>query len=297
MRDAIHLDLGNVNTSTNIFLNKDAFRQRIRPDPFMNWTAPFVVNQTRPDNGSYTHDAFFKTCTWGWGCIVGTWTDALLTEDPRQNISRGLPIDDFQGPTYATVIDVNIVFGHRVADLDELGPYSSVVGPFAYQTPPHSSQPYRTVFDATDIYHYNEAAPRYDPTPYPGPTSTNRKGTLPPGAYLPTLSPHPEHQPEQRDYLPPIASSSTFTLNNLARRRESASPVDPPPDSDQEALLPGCFESDEPSGPSTSGTSSRTAIPEQVTFVPAATEHPVSVENGHRLSRVGDSFKATVVDR
>ncbi|QRV84657.1 transmembrane protein [Ceratobasidium sp. AG-Ba] len=343
MRDAIHLDLGNVNTSTNIFLSKDAFRQRIRPDPFMNWTAPFVVNQTRPDNGSYTHDAFFKTCTWGWGCIIGTWTDALLTEDPRQNISRGLPIDDFQGPTYATVIDVKYVcpvfrpkrigalllsvfigtFSMYTAlygaflfiapkmdewyrrrrglsrfsmDLDELGPYSSVVGPFAYQTPPHSSQPYRTVFDATDMYHYNEAAPRYDPAPYPGPTSTNRKGTLPPGAYLPTLSPHSEHQPEhQRDYLPPIASSSTLTLNNLAHRRESASPVDPPPDSDQEALLPGCFESDEPSGPSTSGTSSRTAIPEQVTFVPAATEHPVSVENGHRLSRVGDSFKATVV--
>ncbi|QRV84658.1 hypothetical protein RhiJN_12674 [Ceratobasidium sp. AG-Ba] len=110
LRDAIHLDLGNVNSSTNIFLSKAAFRERILPDPFMNETAPLVVDQPRPNNGTpYSRESFFKTCTWGWGCINGTWTDALLTEDPRQNISRGLPIDDFQHPNYATVIDVKYV--------------------------------------------------------------------------------------------------------------------------------------------------------------------------------------------
>ncbi|KAG8684431.1 hypothetical protein FRC08_013693 [Ceratobasidium sp. 394] len=110
MRDAIHLDLGNVNHSTNIFLSTEAFQQRILHDPFMNWTAPQIIGLHRPDNGTaYTPDQFWRTCTWGWGCVNGTWTDALLARDPIQNISNGLPIDDFAGPQYATVIDVKYV--------------------------------------------------------------------------------------------------------------------------------------------------------------------------------------------
>jgi hypothetical protein len=104
------LDLGNVNPATNIFLNSTAFQQRIFHDPFMSNTAPLVIGQPRPDKGvPYTPEEFWTTCTWGWGCLNGTWTDALLSQDPKQSISKGLPLDDFDGPLYATVIDVKYV--------------------------------------------------------------------------------------------------------------------------------------------------------------------------------------------
>ncbi|KAG9128569.1 hypothetical protein FRC07_000002 [Ceratobasidium sp. 392] len=335
MRDAIHLDIGNVNHSTNIFLSTTAFQQRIMHDPFMNWTAPQVIGHRRPDKGvPYTPDQFWKTCTWGWGCFNGTWTDALLTQDPRQSISKGLPINTFGGPQYATVIDVKYVcpvfrpkkigallvsvfigtFSMYTAlygiflfvapkvdewyrqrrglrrfsmDLDDLAPYSSVAGPFPYhQTPPHSAHPYNTVFEAADIYQYqNEAVPRYDPAIYSTHhLSASRKSSLPAGAYLPSPGPHPDpHIPPFAVTNPTPASGSRSTF------------VDTSPEPEQEALLPGCFEPNENPAPSTSGNSARTVAQEEVMFIPATTTpRPVSVEMGSGL-RPSESFKATVV--
>ncbi|KAG9097438.1 hypothetical protein FRC06_007554 [Ceratobasidium sp. 370] len=335
MRDAIHLDLGNVNHSTNIFLSTTAFQQRILHDPFMNWTAPQIIGHRRPDNGTpYTPDQFWRTCTWGWGCVAGTWTDALLTQDPTQNISKGLPIDDFGGTQYPTVIDVKYVcpvfrpkkigallvsvfigtFSMYTAlygiflfvaprmdewyrrrrglrrfslDMDDLGPYSSITGPFAYQAP-NSSNPYNTVFDAADIYHYhNEAAPRYDPVAYPiypSQPPSIRKSSLPAGAYLPSPGPHPE----------PLAPFFANISPTAATGSRTSTFVDTPRNPEQDALLPGCFEPNDNPAPSTSGNSARTLAQAEVRFVPATTEHSVSVENVNAL-RASESFKATVV--
>ncbi|KAG8705806.1 hypothetical protein FRC09_002749 [Ceratobasidium sp. 395] len=334
MRDAIHLDLGNVNYSSNIFLSTEVFQQRILHDGFMNWTAPQVIGLLRPDkNASYSAEEFWRTCTWGWGCFPGTWTDALLTRDPRQNISKGLPIDDFGGPQYATVIDVKYVcpvfkpkkigslllsvfigtFSMYTAlygaflfvapkmdewyrrrrgmrrfsmDMDDVEPYSSVAGAFPYQTPPHSSNPYNTVFDAADMYQYhNEAVPRYDPATYPThQTPTTRKGSLPAGAYLPSSGPHRE------------PSVPAFTIANPTASGSRSTFVHTPPEPEQEALLPGCFEPNEHAVPSTiSGNSARTVPREEVVLVPATTTpRPVSVENVSKL-KTSESFKATVV--
>ncbi|KAG8731142.1 hypothetical protein FRC10_002011 [Ceratobasidium sp. 414] len=317
MRDAIHTA---------------AFQQRIVHDPFMNWTAPQIIGHRRPDNGTpYTSDQFWKTCTWGWGCVAGTWTDALLTQDPAQNISKGLPIDDFGGPQYPTVIDVKYVcpvfrpkrigallvsvfigtfsmytalygiFLFLAPRMDEwyrrrrglrrftmdMDDYASITGPFAYQTP-QSPRPYNTVFDAADIYHdNNEVAPRYDTTsypPYPYQTPTNRKSTLPPGAYLPSPGPHPEPP------APPFASTSP----TAATGSRGSTRINTPQDPEQDALLPGCFGSNDHPAPSTSSNSARTVAQAEVRFIPATTEHSVSVENVNAL-RASESFKATVV--
>ncbi|KDN34246.1 hypothetical protein RSAG8_12655, partial [Rhizoctonia solani AG-8 WAC10335] len=107
-RDAIYLDLGHFNESTNIFLNNGALSTHILPDPFLGTIAGDVVNQPRPPPNTqpYSPDKFWRTCTWGWGCLNGTWTDALLTNNPAaSNITNGLNLTSLQSQ-YPTIIDL-----------------------------------------------------------------------------------------------------------------------------------------------------------------------------------------------
>jgi hypothetical protein len=105
------LDLGNVDHENNVFLSPYAFKSRILPDPFMERTAPQIVDKPRPRpfSGAYTHDQFWRTCTWGWGCHSGTWTEAILNNaSAAVNITDGLPLKSF-ADTNPTVIDVDYV--------------------------------------------------------------------------------------------------------------------------------------------------------------------------------------------
>ncbi|KAH7337538.1 hypothetical protein B0J17DRAFT_768716 [Rhizoctonia solani] len=110
-RDALYLDLGNFNENTNVFLSSDALKTHIISDPFLGTIAGDVINKTRPPpyTEPYSSDDFWRTCTWGWGCLNGTWTDALLNNNSAaSNITNGLPLTALQ-TQYSTVIDAKFV--------------------------------------------------------------------------------------------------------------------------------------------------------------------------------------------
>ncbi|KAJ1301183.1 hypothetical protein OPQ81_003594 [Rhizoctonia solani] len=110
-RDALYLDLGHFDDSANIFLNTDVFMAHIIPDRFLETVASDVINVTRPPPATrpYSAHEFWRTCTWGWGCLNGTWTDALLNGNPATlNITNGLPLNSLRSE-YPTIIDLKYV--------------------------------------------------------------------------------------------------------------------------------------------------------------------------------------------
>ncbi|CAE6458917.1 unnamed protein product [Rhizoctonia solani] len=137
LRDALHLDLGNIDRENNVFLNADAFRARVLSDPFMPSIASQVIGVPRQppaSPGAYSEQEFWRTCTWGWGCLNGTWTDALRNGDSAAiNITDGLPLRLFNNP-YSTVIDVDYVC--PVFQTKQPGPFlvSVFVGTFSMYT-------------------------------------------------------------------------------------------------------------------------------------------------------------------
>ncbi|CAE6384241.1 unnamed protein product [Rhizoctonia solani] len=59
LRDALHLDLGNIDRENNVFLNADAFRARVLSDPFMSSIASDVIGVPRQppaSPGAYSED-------------------------------------------------------------------------------------------------------------------------------------------------------------------------------------------------------------------------------------------------
>ncbi|CAE6414066.1 unnamed protein product [Rhizoctonia solani] len=69
--------------------------------------APVVIDAPRYPGASAIQ--FWKTCTWGWGCYNGTWTDALRNNaSEAANITNGLPLR-FPDNSSPTVIDVDYV--------------------------------------------------------------------------------------------------------------------------------------------------------------------------------------------
>ncbi|KAG8742212.1 hypothetical protein FRC10_001791 [Ceratobasidium sp. 414] len=299
MRDAIHLDMGNVNHSSNIFLNHTAFQQRIAHDPFMSNTAPQVIGRQRPDRGSpFNPTQFWTTCTWGWGCINGTWTDALLNQDPAQNISRGLPLSLFNGSVSPTVIDVKYVcpvfqqkpIGSLLVSvfIGTFSMYTALYGVFMfiapqvdewyrkkrglnrlstdlddlghYRTLPGSSEPYKTIFDASDLYN-GDGTPRYDSDAYPpAQIPGNRKSPLPHGAYLPVPAPS-----SKRFQLPVLGSGSV-----TSRRTRNTRVANTSPDPERDSLLRRSFELREHSASPVGDGAARAMTPEHVPG-PAAT--------------------------
>ncbi|KEP48158.1 putative transmembrane protein [Rhizoctonia solani 123E] len=137
LRDALHLDLGNIEGDQNIFLNSDAFRARVLSDPFMSRIASGVIGVPRPlpaSPGAYSATEFWRTCTWGWGCFNGTWTDALRDNaSAAVNITNGLPLRSVDN-SHPTVIDVDYVC--PVFQTKQPGPFlvSVFVGTFSMYT-------------------------------------------------------------------------------------------------------------------------------------------------------------------
>ncbi|KAH7334209.1 hypothetical protein B0J17DRAFT_672593 [Rhizoctonia solani] len=104
LRDAIHLDLGNIDLEQNVFLNSDAFRTRVLSDPFMSRVTSRVIGP-RGLLGKRILDNLHL----GGGCLNGTWTDALRNNDPAViNITSELPLRGFDNP-YPTIVDANYV--------------------------------------------------------------------------------------------------------------------------------------------------------------------------------------------
>ncbi|CAE6458934.1 unnamed protein product [Rhizoctonia solani] len=129
LRDALHLDLGKIDREQNMFLSSSAFQAKVLSDNFLedlNKTlqtgyynsasirrrqAPVVPPPPiqYPDAGDFTSEEFWKTCAWGWGCLNGTWTKALLGNDPAvHSITSNLPLSAFDNVS-STIIDVDYV--------------------------------------------------------------------------------------------------------------------------------------------------------------------------------------------
>ncbi|CAE7075467.1 unnamed protein product [Rhizoctonia solani] len=372
LRDALHLDLGNIENGQNIFLNPDAFRDRVLSDPFMSRIASGVISVPRPppaSPGAYSSFDFWKTCTWGWGCYNGTWTDALRNNaSVAANITNGLPLRP--PDNYSTVIDVDYVcpvfqtkqpgpflvsvfvgtfsmytallgvfmfvaplfderyrkkHGLRQNNRDEEGdvqPYFHLAQP--YQTPPHSSAPYATVFEVPDFNYSTEAAPRYDPAPDHIFVRKPRKGDeLPPGACTPG-APGPGTPKQTIGLLPPIAHVSKLTLTRNRSRdsgnsaqatwdssaqdrtpplpfagASTADPIGPPPglfrpssppaENEQSALLGGYFTTSAPSA--STAVTSRSMMDAPVVIHQSVTSSTPRVVE----SRIGRPLEANVV--
>ncbi|CEL53367.1 hypothetical protein RSOLAG1IB_06334 [Rhizoctonia solani AG-1 IB] len=115
LRDALHLDLGTIDHDRNMFLNLDTLRSRILPDHFLTSMESQVVGTPRTASGSntsvYTTEEFWRTCTWGWGCLNGTWSEALRSNtSTAANITTGLPLhSNSLENSYSSVIDVDFV--------------------------------------------------------------------------------------------------------------------------------------------------------------------------------------------
>ncbi|CUA71780.1 hypothetical protein RSOLAG22IIIB_09829 [Rhizoctonia solani] len=74
LRDAIRIDLGDLDTSSNIYLNKTYFDEMIEVDPYPHTVAPLFLDAQLPWRISY--DAYWIACT-PWACVNGTWAETL----------------------------------------------------------------------------------------------------------------------------------------------------------------------------------------------------------------------------
>ncbi|CAE6426961.1 unnamed protein product [Rhizoctonia solani] len=86
LRDAIRIDLGDIDASSNIYLNKTYFDEVIEVDPYREAMAPLLINADLPWRVSYDH--YWVDCT-PWTCSNGTWTEtfkAMSTDTPRENL-------------------------------------------------------------------------------------------------------------------------------------------------------------------------------------------------------------------
>ncbi|KAG9125901.1 hypothetical protein FRC07_005699 [Ceratobasidium sp. 392] len=299
MRDAIHLDMGNVNPSTNIFLNNTAFQQRIAHDPFMNQTAPLVIGLDRPDGRRpFDSTQFWSTCTWGWGCLNGTWTDALLRQDPAQNISRGLPLSLFDGPVYSTVIDVKYVcpvfkpktIGSLLVSvfIGTFSMYTALYGVFAFFAP-QADEWYRKKHglhrfspDEDNLGNYAPLAGKYPYQTPPGSSNTHKTvfdaaelydHDIPrydkdshqsdqtagyPKSPLPHGAYLPVPNPHSSQLQLPLLSSSSIT----SRRGRSFRFANTSSDPERDALLRESIELSEPAVPPASANIGRSTTPD-----------------------------------
>ncbi|KAH7320544.1 hypothetical protein B0J17DRAFT_685118 [Rhizoctonia solani] len=79
LRDAIRIDLGDLDPSSNIYLNKTYFDEIIEVDPYPAAVAPLLINADLPWRISY--DTYWPSCT-PWGCTNGTWAETLKNLPP-----------------------------------------------------------------------------------------------------------------------------------------------------------------------------------------------------------------------
>ncbi|EUC65053.1 cytochrome b5-like heme/steroid-binding domain protein [Rhizoctonia solani AG-3 Rhs1AP] len=86
LRDAIMIDLGNAQASSNIYLNKTYFNEVIRTDPFHAESASILTNL--PGDARINSSDYWHFCS-SWACINTPWAGAFrnVTEhQPLRNI-------------------------------------------------------------------------------------------------------------------------------------------------------------------------------------------------------------------
>ncbi|CAE6435931.1 unnamed protein product [Rhizoctonia solani] len=86
LRDAIRIDLGDLDITSNIFLNKTYFDEVMEVDPYPAAMAPLLINAEHPWRVSYDH--FWMSCS-AWSCVNGTWVERLKNtpaDVPYENI-------------------------------------------------------------------------------------------------------------------------------------------------------------------------------------------------------------------
>ncbi|KAG8706153.1 hypothetical protein FRC11_008471, partial [Ceratobasidium sp. 423] len=86
LRDAIRIDLGDLDASSNIYLNKTYFDEVIEVDQYPEAMAPLLINADLPWRVSYDH--YWVDCT-PWTCTNGTWAEMfrnMSPDTPRENL-------------------------------------------------------------------------------------------------------------------------------------------------------------------------------------------------------------------
>ncbi|CAE6384220.1 unnamed protein product [Rhizoctonia solani] len=253
-RDAIYLDLGRFDAETNVFLSNNAFKTHILSDPFLGTIADNVINQTRPGRNPqpYSEKEFWNTCTWGWGCLNGTWTDALLNNNSAAvNITNGLPLASVQ-TQYSTIIDLKFVcpvFKRKQTGallvsvfIGTFSMYAVLYGVFLFFAP-MLDQKYRRKHGYKEVLYDTEdyEATRYHHPPcHPSPRSASPYATIfdvPAMAYnnpepIKRYDPVPDHvfirTPRKEEELPqgactlgaPVSRDTLNTTHAMRDRRE-----------------------------------------------------------------------------
>ncbi|KAL5635171.1 hypothetical protein ACGC1H_003012 [Rhizoctonia solani] len=86
LRDAIMIDLGNAQASSNIYLNKTYFNEAIRIDPFHAEGASILTNL--PGDDRINSSDYWNFCS-AWACINTSWAEAFRStaeNQPLRNI-------------------------------------------------------------------------------------------------------------------------------------------------------------------------------------------------------------------
>ncbi|CAE6461222.1 unnamed protein product [Rhizoctonia solani] len=249
-RDALYLNLGHFDQRANVFLNIDVFKSNILSDPFLETIAGDVINITRPPPNTrpYSSDEFWRTCTWGWGCLNGTWTNALLNRGPdASSITNALPLSSLQS-RYPTIINQKFmcpVFKRKQAGALLVSVFVDDWSATALMSLVHSSpteieesesahrqhtrhlssgwpSPYATSFDAHCIPHCSVTTVPATQQPNPVPDyifvrTPRKEDELPPGARSPgspgAFAPKPD-----AGTLSSIAPGSQLSLNRTISR-------------------------------------------------------------------------------
>ncbi|KAJ1307244.1 hypothetical protein OPQ81_001357 [Rhizoctonia solani] len=99
LRDAIMLDLGNANASSNIYLNKTYFNEVIRVDPYHADAGSILINH--PGDARMNSSEYWNFCSF-WNCYNTSWAEQLRGVAENQSLGNlVLPYqpDDLQAPS------------------------------------------------------------------------------------------------------------------------------------------------------------------------------------------------------
>ncbi|EUC55214.1 Bet1-like protein [Rhizoctonia solani AG-3 Rhs1AP] len=86
LRDAIRIDLGDLDTSSNIYLNKTYFNEIIEVDPYFDTVAPLFINAELP--WRLSPDTYWGSCN-AWTCTNRTWAETfknIPANTPHQTV-------------------------------------------------------------------------------------------------------------------------------------------------------------------------------------------------------------------
>ncbi|CAE6422989.1 unnamed protein product [Rhizoctonia solani] len=85
LRDAIMIDLGNAETSSNIYLNKTYFNEVIRTDPYLTEAGNILINH--PGNARINSSDYWHFCSF-WSCVNTSWAEAFMNKAEDQPLGN-----------------------------------------------------------------------------------------------------------------------------------------------------------------------------------------------------------------